>query len=99
MTDQLISFETLELAMSKGFIWYDHKRRRMPTQSLLQKWLREKHNLIVEPIGSVVDKTFGIKIFYLGKIATKLSIGGPNYGNTYEEALEAGLIEALKLIP
>jgi len=37
-------------------------------------------------------------IFYLGEIATKSSTGGPNYGNSYEEALESGLIESLKLI-
>ena len=69
-----------------------------PTQSLLQKWLREKHNLIVEPRGSAIDKTFSINIFYLGEISTKKSIGYTNAGNTYEEALEDGLQEALKMI-
>lgn len=69
-----------------------------PTQALIQKWLRENYNLIVEPIGSGIDKTYSIKIFYLGEISTKKSIGYTNAGNTYEEALEGGLIEALKLI-
>ena len=61
-----------------------------PTQSLLQRWLREKHGLIlcVEYTGIT-----GIKWCYEihGRLKTYT-------GNSYEETLEAGLLEALKLI-
>jgi predicted transcriptional regulator len=68
-----------------------------PTQSLLQKWLREKHNIHVWLIPAEVDKTyrayvsFGIKLDLLENLRTK------SFFN-YEEALEDGLQEALKLI-
>jgi hypothetical protein len=78
----------------------------IPTQALLQKWLREVH---------------GINIFMLFKpnikkwdfIPYRLDLNGHEYVNkyseyfkdnnnrrfgTYEEALEKGLVEALKLI-
>lgn len=70
-------------------------RYSAPMQSLLQKWLREIHNLVVEinvcsEYGWVWDlyKTDGtiINELHRGKI------------ETYEEALETGLQEALKLI-
>ena len=71
-----------------------------PTQSLLQKWLREVHNITVwvEPYTNGSSKcTFiwnrGIlnNIWILDTFSMKKH-------NTYEEALEAGLLEALKLI-
>jgi hypothetical protein len=70
-----------------------------PSQSLLQKWLREVHNL-------VVLVTIPFDIFYAYTID---GINGNSYYTeskqykgqdfiTYEETLEAGLQEALKLI-
>jgi hypothetical protein len=50
MTDQLISLETAKLAKEKGFAnefdWLS--QGSFPTQSLLQKWLRETYGLSVE---------------------------------------------------
>ena len=63
-----------------------------PTQSLLQKWLREVHEILlwVEPI--TIDRwEFGINYPNGG-------FGDAKEYNTYEEALEIGLQEALKLI-
>ena len=67
-----------------------------PTQSLLAKWLREKHNIIIivdyEGIDGYYYKFYsykGMKKFY--------DASNTNY-KTYEEALEIGLQEALKLI-
>jgi hypothetical protein len=61
-----------------------------PTQSFLQKWLREKHGLILCVIyTNVPGIKWGYDIYGRGVIYT---------GNSYEECLEAGLIEALKLI-
>ena len=67
-----------------------------PTQSLLAKWLREEYNIIV-----LVDYE-GIDGYYYKFYSYKE--GNKNYDasyknyNTYEEALEAGLQVALKLI-
>ena len=67
-----------------------------PTQSLLQKWLREKHNVIVE-IGGInchIDVSF-IK-YYSYNIMGNLYNQNDDEHNTWEEALEAGLQEALE---
>ena len=67
-----------------------------PTQSLLAKWLREKHNIIIivdyEGIDGYYYKFYsykGMKKFY--------DASNTNY-KTYEEAFEIGSQEALKLI-
>ena len=71
-----------------------------PTQSLLQKWLREKHNIyvfvyIMETSDGLIYFDFGIKqvVNCLVDKSNK-----PNKFKTYEEALEEGLKESLKLI-
>lgn len=79
-----------------------------PTQSLLQKWLREEYNCIVEVVFqySVAYTGGKIKYFstvdYYGKdmenaITEDADFRSKLY-NTFEEALEVGLQEALKLI-
>ena len=64
-----------------------------PTQSLLQKWLREKHNyhLWIIPWNSCKD--FAYNWEYNG-----MNDGSKGIFKSYEEALEEGLYEALKLI-
>lgn len=80
---------------------YHHTSR--PTQSLLQKWLREVHNIIVE------TKVFDMGWLKKDKFAYDYRIYNKSYKDkdiytsineysTYEEALEKGLLEALKLI-
>lgn len=76
-----------------------------PTQSLLQKWLREEHNIHI-----VIDVAYngkGILEGYThavyGNAAKKMDvllayIQEPWFVDTYEEALETGLEQALKLI-
>lgn len=74
-----------------------------PTQSLLQKWLREVHKIyiFVEPtLGD--DAEINFAVFATDEFQTDLNL---NLGyetsyhvSTYEEALEKGLQEALKLI-
>ena len=63
-----------------------------PTQSLLQKWLREEHQLYVL-INYVNKEQFNweINMFQHGEY-------GIGFRGNYEEALEAGLLTALKLI-
>jgi hypothetical protein len=118
MTNQLITFETAELAYSKGFDWItnDNKwyaitgelelsfqgyqenlnsyRLPVPSQSLLQRWLREVHK--VDITVALVASNYGFYI-HINKNTTNR---GESYGiiPSYEEALEAGLFKALKLI-
>ena len=61
-----------------------------PTQSLLQKWLREKYNLIVWVYPSKDND------FFQFEINNKIIFS--NQSKTYEQSLEIGLIKALKLI-
>jgi len=82
-----------------------------PRQGLLQKWLREKHNIDVTVITNFFFKRE--RLGYLYEIARfvdnvqdgkdynseQLKKVGKEQGfQTYEEALETGLQEALKLI-
>jgi hypothetical protein len=74
-----------------------------PTQSLLQKWLREVHGIITQVECNYWDEINGWNTY-------SVTVFIPNSGNvlednetfsfykTYEEALEVGLQEALKLI-
>jgi hypothetical protein len=84
-----------------------------PTQSLLQKWLREEKNILVEV---VFNDSLARKLFEAAHKKTSLnfhwsiytSIKDPEHiyekfwsddtFETYEEALEEGLQKALKLI-
>ena len=74
-----------------------------PTQSLLQKWLREVHDIIVTPC--TFDKGFleKDKFCYQYYIENKTDLDddrlvGMLVYKTWEEALEKGLQEALKFI-
>lgn len=80
--------------------FYKSEACSAPTQSLLQKWLRDKHNIEVEPYRTVKCTT-GEKYGCQGEkwIDDESSEDLFNiYKDTYEEALETGLFEALKLI-
>ena len=70
-----------------------------PTQSLLQKWLREVHDIDI----SIRLNQFGYGYMYaINNIKSCENIielkGGPNYKWTYEEALEIALKQSLKSI-
>lgn len=68
-----------------------------PTQSLLQKWLREVHKIdVYSTWGTYLEKT--VWYFYNSKISIGATFSSKKHWNTYEEALEAGLFEALNLI-
>lgn len=97
MNDQLISIETAKLANSKGFPCYI-KVNDFPTQSLLQKWLREKHGINVEVFLSY-EFPYNTYFYRVMKIGKYFTLSHTDFeSNIYEEALEAGLQEALKLI-
>jgi len=67
-----------------------------PTQSLLQKWLREVHNIDV--YAQPVRFTGYIEIgYYTYSVMGEIPVKNYRY-NSWEEALEVGLLEGLKLI-
>lgn len=73
----------------------------LPTQSIAQKWLRETKNLHIEIYRSAVGYGYAIVKADNGTWQEDDDSRGPNDGglwDTYEEALEAGIQEALKLI-
>src|SRR4051812_29785757 len=70
------------------------------TQSLLQKWLREKHKIRVFATHSSIG-TFNFEIYkwnYDNQIGKWERIGNISSFSTYEEALEEGLKQGLNLI-
>ena len=67
-----------------------------PTQALLQKWLREVYNIYVIINTYRIQENKWYK-FFISQMS-KVTIKSDDY-DTYEEALEQGLQEALKLIP
>lgn len=71
-----------------------------PTQSLLQKWLREVHNIHIIVISNSKNQYFVDYRFSDQRIdndSDLILLNGLVY-KTYEQALEKGLQEALKLI-
>lgn len=76
-----------------------------PTQSLLQRWLREEHGLIIsiEPTFTYALTTNVGYYAYVKKVNKEINTLEYLYldiyfSATYEESLEIGLLEALKLI-
>lgn len=70
-----------------------------PTLSLAQKWLREKYQILVEVWHnnhSVLPKSEGRYTVEVGEMFTDFLTVDKFV--TYEEALSAGILEALKLI-
>ena len=108
MEEQLISFETAKLAKEKGFdfiyiIDNELTKHSLITQSLLQKWLREVHKINI----FISSKTIENKTIFIphgrtipDTINNNLIVDIIQYctNNTYEDAFEIGLQEALKLI-
>lgn len=76
-------------------------RHAAPTQSLLQKWLREEHNIHIQLHYDCKYKYWEFRNFilnkYIDKEHNKVYFECIGY-NTYEEALEAGLSKALSII-
>lgn len=72
-----------------------------PTKSIAQKWLRETKNLHIEIYRNACGYGYIIVKANNGTWMKADGSKGPNDGgkwDAYEEALEAGIFEALKLI-
>ena len=80
--------------------WNDNKYVEIcsaPTQSLLQKWLREKHSLIVFVTPFVFKDPEGEFKVIIYRLSDQFRLTAFDL-DTWEEALEKGLFKALKLI-
>jgi hypothetical protein len=85
---------------AKGYdSYYTQNEYKAPTQSLLQKWLREVHKIdvFVSKIGSTSYKKY---YFQISKNDTWINSDNSNSTRylKFEDALEKGLFESLKLI-
>lgn len=94
MTEELVTLETAKLLKEKGMFTCIE----FPPQSIAQKWLRETKNLHIE-----IPYMYGnYWIYNILTIPNHDLVGLSDrpivHYNTYEEALEAGLQETLKLI-
>ena len=65
-----------------------------PTQSLLARWLRGKYSKNVYVVMSITEKY----IFWVQDIHSLVKVKTTDLYDTYEEAMEAGLQEALNLL-
>lgn len=85
-----------------GFNWWNKKNGwySRVTQSFLAKWLREKHKITITIIPTIgynrnVDVTrYSFRLFRKGTSIT----GNSTPKDTYEEAMEDGLREALRIV-
>jgi hypothetical protein len=94
MTEEFVTLETAKLLKEKGMF----TDIEFPTQFVAQKWLRETKNLHIE-----ISYMYGnYWIYDILTIPNHDLVGLSDRPivryNTYEEALEAGLQETLKLI-
>lgn len=107
-------FDVISWRTSANFIRFSHPEYLAPTQSLLQKWLREVHNIVIIIDFSLSNlynnnkKSYFVDIYCLNiNIDNRIKSKKVGYESpekdhklfdTYEEALEEGLKEALKLV-
>lgn len=104
MVEEPVHTETFELAKKRGFNIHICRCggfpdcicvNRLPSQSLLQRWVREKHDIHIEIYanasgwGYILTKTNGTTI---------KEIEDSIFFDSHEEALEIGLELALKRI-
>lgn len=93
-------------AFNHNFMKHGNVTVSRPTQALLQKWLRDVHNCIVNPQlhkeENEYNLYFYVQVDYYGKDFKRPLTDDCDYisgsYNSYEYVLEKGLLEALKLI-
>ncbi len=96
MTEELVTLETAKLLKEKGMF----TDIEFPPQSIAQKWLRETKNLHITIYNSASGYTYDISKADMGTVLYCFPEGPNDAGNwdTYEEAMEAGILKCLKLI-
>lgn len=97
MTEELVTLETAKLMKEKGML----TDIEFFPQSVVQKWLRETKNIHIFIYNCACGYGYEISKADNGTYIASSAYKGTNDGgkwDTYEEALESGLQEALKLI-
>ena len=106
MTEELVTLETAKLLKEKGFLQRKYlinvstlhncyKYLSVPPQSVAQRWLRETKNIHICVYNCACG--YGYEISKVDNGTYKGTNDGGEW-DTYEESLEAGIQEALKLI-
>lgn len=112
MIEELVTLETAKMLKEKGFqqkkyfinvstLNQCYKYLSVPPQSIAQKWLRETKNIHICVYNCACGYGYEISKADNGTHIASSTYKGTNDGgewDTYEEALEAGIFEALKLI-
>lgn len=96
MDEKFVTFDTFKSLTEKGFSRYQY-----PTQSDAQKWLRETKNMHISIVRNACGYGYDICKADDGTFIAAGIFDGPNDGgqwDTYEEALEAGIQKALKIM-
>jgi hypothetical protein len=75
--------------------YFDFERYYAPTQSQLQRWLREYHSIHITVWYSIVEESYNGHAYHEVKKDLESDV---IYQPSYEVALEETLMEALKLI-
>lgn len=91
MKDEEIELNTAILAWEKGF----PKKLGKITQSLLQRWLREKHGLHIHLY--FIDNVLGYQAIITDTVSN-IELFESKCFVPYEQALEESLLKALELI-
>lgn len=82
-----------------AMLWSFEVRYSAPTQSLLQKWLRDIHKLSVEVTWYGYNKAEGYWFCTFIRMNTNLNFFMESITNsTYESTLEEGLLQTLKYL-
>ena len=112
MTEELVTLETAKMLKEKGFsqrkylinvstLHNCYKYLSVPPQSVAQRWLRETKNIHICVYNCACGYGYEISKADNGTHIASSTYKGTNDGgewDTYEEELEAGLVECLKLI-
>ena len=91
--------------MQNGMYYYSNGVKEgfvlRPTQAVLQKWLREEHGIFVEvQLDQTSNPKFAVEVFQFKSIGDFAQLKQKKWSlySTYEDALEVGLLLALKAI-
>ena len=103
MNEELIKLRNAEILPTKGFI-LDGK---IPTQSLVQKWLRETHGINIFMCFKPNVKKWDFMPYFMNMNGKEYVKHNSEYSklhrerkfDTYEEALEDGIYESLQMLP
>lgn len=104
--EELVKISTAKLAREKGFDIHICRcggfpdcicDNELPTQSLIQKWLRDVHNIQVYCYSSTKDGNGKYRDYVVYINGQAINDARDQEFQTYEDALEFGITQSLKL--